>query len=75
MWLLELLGFSFVIGTVVGLVWHFGEEWLERRDAQKQLEAEVLMGGEEEDDDEDEVVVQPVSVSPAAPTTTNTKSN
>jgi hypothetical protein len=76
MWLLELLVFSFVIGTIIGLVWRFGEEWLEKRQMRKQLEDEILMGGSEEDIDNDTAttVAQPVNVVAPAPTTTG-KSN
>lgn len=42
MWLLELVGITIAIGTVLGLVWRYSEDWLERRAARQQLERELF---------------------------------
>jgi hypothetical protein len=47
MWLLQLIGLVCLVGTAAGLVWFYGEQWLERRAAQKATE-DTLSTFEEE---------------------------
>lgn len=35
MWMLQLLGLSLVMGTVVGVSWRVIEDWMEKRASQK----------------------------------------
>jgi hypothetical protein len=71
MWLLELMGFVLVVGSVVGLVWRYGEEWLDRRTGRKQLDAELMIGGTEQDNG---TVGQPINIGTTVSVST-TKSN
>lgn len=71
MWLLQLMGFSFVIGTIIGLFWRLVESLLERRAARREEETiVVMMGGEVQDSG-----VTPVTPTPPVQPAADTKSN
>lgn len=41
MWLLELVGATVAVGTVLGLVWRVTEDWWEKRQTRRALEVEL----------------------------------
>ncbi len=47
MWMLELVGATVAVGTVVGLVWRVTEDWWEKRQSRKALEVELTQTEDE----------------------------
>lgn len=47
MWMLELVGATVAVGTVLGLVWRVTEDWWEKRQSRKALEVELVQTEEQ----------------------------
>lgn len=61
MWLLQLIGLVVVVGTALGLVWFYGERWLERRENRRILEIQLADEGMETGTVSIETIATPIT--------------